>query len=123
MRLWKVLFLNSFYKVNLFSADIQQPLVPEFFESPEIKIDEDHLTTVCDHLEQENRVKQLKLFLTCIEHHQDLWQNNEAVLKGRALCTFHEGDFKLVCKMNRLYFYVKPKKKNKIWYTFTFLAS
>ena len=82
------------------SADIQQPVVPEFFESPEIKIAEDHLTTVCDHLEQENRVEQLKLFLTCIEHHQDLWQNNEAVLKRRALCTFHEGDSKLV-----LYFF------------------
>ena len=71
-------------------------MIPEFFESPENEIEEDHLTTVCDHLEQENRVEQLKLFLTCIEHHQDLWQNNEAVLKGRALCTFHEGDFKLV---------------------------
>ena len=75
---------------------MQHAVNKDFFNASEDVIEENHLTTICDHLEQENRVEQLKLFLTCIEHHQDLWQTNEAVLKGRALCTFHQGEFKLI---------------------------
>ena len=66
------------------------------FEDDSFAFNYDHATCVFDGLLAENKLEQMNLFLAGISHETFLLENNEAVLKGRALLAFHQGEFTLV---------------------------
>ena len=54
------------------------------------------MISIIDGLVEKKDIDKLSLLLTGISHEKCLLENNEAVLKGRALIAFHKGELRLV---------------------------
>ena len=85
-----------------------EPAVKDIFEpldDPSIKftvngvnftVNNAQMTSIVDSLVEDKNLGDLNLLISSISHEEYLLNNNESVLKARALIAFHKGEFRLV---------------------------
>ena len=78
-----------------------RPVVKSIYNFPDnpsvnSTVDDSQMTSIIDDLVEKKDIDKLSLILTSNSHQQFLLENNEAVLKGRALLAFHKGELRLV---------------------------
>ena len=76
-----------------------QPVVKNIFDllnDPSVKFTDTQMTSMIDGFAENKDIDKLNLILSRTSHQQLFVENNEAVVKGRAVLAFHKGDFTLV---------------------------
>ena len=85
-----------------------EPVVKNTFETPDdpsinftfndvnYTVNNAQMTCIVDSLVKEKNLGELNLLICRISHEEHLLNNNESVLKARALIAFHKGEFRLV---------------------------
>ena len=76
-----------------------KPVAKDIFDllnDPSVNFTDTQMTSMIDSFAENKVIGKLNLILSRISHQQLFLENNEAVIKGRAVLAFHKRDFTLV---------------------------
>ena len=108
------LWTNIFDSINKLTVAEVEPVVKNTFETPDdplinftvndvnYTVNNAQMTSIVDSLVEENNLGVLNLLICRISHEEHFLNNNESVLKARALIAFDKEEFRLVILIKTL---------------------